>query len=110
MKQKNKVWKESDILIGMYITKNTSPKKSKNLSFAVTVTYKIGFSYYPEDKKYGLISCLTDGFYTPIANNYQELVDYLNNSDNGGFRKVSMNRYIKLLKNTTHNFNNDTNK
>lgn len=98
-------WTENDIYAGLYIIKESSPFGSDNLSFARSVTYKIGFSYNPKDKKYGLISCLTDGFYAPIANSRKEVADYLNNEVTGlGYRRLTKEEYIKLIESTEQGF------
>jgi hypothetical protein len=99
------IWTEDDIYAGLYIIKESSPFGSDNLSFARSVTYKIGFSYNPNDKKYGLISCLTDGFYSAIADNRKEIADYLNNDVTGwGYRRLTKEEYLKLIESTEQGF------
>ena len=99
-----KHWTLKDIYPGLYIIKESSPFGSDNLSFARSVTYKIGYSF-DSPKRYGLISCLTDGFFGSIGNSLQEVADYLNDDKTGwGYRRLTKKEYIKLINNTEQGF------
>lgn len=100
-----KTWVPKDIYAGLYIIKESSPFGDENLSYARTVIYKVIFSY-DFQKKYGLCSCLTDGFCTSIADNIEEMVDYLN-SDSIGYRQLTKEEYIKIIRHTNQGFINE---
>lgn len=57
-------WGSEDIQVGRYVICESSLAGSKNLSFAASVTYKIGFlSYEGSGKKYCMVS-ISDGMIT----------------------------------------------
>lgn len=85
-------WEEKDIKPGRYIIRESSPVNSEDISFASSVTYKIGFvrpgrSQFDKTvlklfgKSYALIS-ITDGMTFPYKT-MGSLVDRLNTDDYG---------------------------
>lgn len=88
------IWTTEEIITqhGKLIIRNNISKPFKNLAFARTVVFKIGFSKL----RYGLCSILTDGFYCDVANTPQEFVDYLN-SDEIGYRPLTKDEFLQLV-------------
>ena len=95
------IFKPADIQGGMYIIRETSPKDSKNLGFAATVAFKIGWNAHVNGE-YGLISHFTDGMYMKYGTK-EELCEKLNN-DVAGYRPLTKQEYLKILKNTDQGF------
>lgn len=96
------VFTEKEIECGMFIIKNSSPKKTKDLPFAKTVAFKIGFSHYG-DLKYGLCNFLTDGFYVGVAKDKKELCEHLNNDD-VGYRPMTKEEVIQIINYSNQGF------
>jgi len=96
------IFTEKEIECGMFIIRNSSLKKSNDLSFARTVTFKIGFSHESE-KKYGICNFLTDGFYVGIAKDKKDLCEWLNN-DEIGYRPLTKDEVIEMIKSTNQGF------
>jgi len=100
------IWTPKDIEAGMLIIRESSPKKSTNLSFATTVTYKIGFGHFGEkgksekgydtDQQYCKIAVFTDGLVYPVGFTKQDLCDALN-KDEIGYRPLTIDEAISLL-------------
>ena len=58
----------------------------KRPDYAATVIYKLGYTILPKSKgipKYGLSSAITDGWFNPVANNDEEMCEWLNNNKHG---------------------------
>jgi len=96
------IFTKNEISVGMFIIKNSAKKTLKDLSFATTVTFKIGFSN--TDKfKYGMCNILTDGWYCGLANTLDELCEYLN-KDEDGFRPLTKDEFTLMLNSTNQGF------
>lgn len=90
------IWTEEDIKSqqGIIIIRNDATKPLKDLGFARTVVFKIGFSHV--GKKYGLCNILTDGWYHGVADSHKELADYLN-ADEKGYRPLTKEEFLQLV-------------
>lgn len=93
---------EQELQCGMFLVKNNAGKPFKELGFARTVTFKVGFSNDGE-LKYGLSSVLTDGFYVGVANSLKDLATYLNN-DEQGYRPLTKDELFQLVNSSTQGF------
>lgn len=93
---------EEELECGMFLVKNNAGKPFKDLGFARTVTFKTGFSHDGE-KKYGLSSVLTDGFYVGVANSLKELAEYLN-EDEQGYRPLTKEELFQLVSSSNQGF------
>lgn len=91
-----------ELEIGVFIIRNDAGKPFKDLTFARTVTYKVGYSQYRQ-QKYGLCSVLTDGFYVGVANSAKEMADYLNNHK-VGFRPLTKDELFQLVNSSNQGF------
>lgn len=96
------IWKTEDITAGLYIIRESSPKNSPHIGFARTVTFKIGFSRTNEEKPYGKISCMCDGWYCPIGTK-EQVAEYLNN-DEYGYRPLTKEEFIKMINSSDQGF------
>jgi hypothetical protein len=91
-----------DIKEGLIIIKETSPKGCKNLGFACSVSYKIGFGYFDKQsdkgskQQYCFISIFTDGMVSPIGFTKEDVAEYLN-KDNHGYRTLTIEECISLI-------------
>lgn len=101
------IWLPKDIEAGLFIIRESSPKKSKDLGFAKTVVFKIGFVNVLENdisvQKYCKISVLTDGFVAAIGNTKEEFANYLND-DKSGYRPLTKEEMIDLLNSSEQGF------
>ena len=98
------IFTESELKCGMFLIRNDASRPFKNVGFATTVVFKVGFEMNPkDDKKYGLISVLTDGRYCPIAKDLKELAEYLN-KDERGYRPITKDEFIELLNSSNQGF------
>lgn len=94
-------WDVKDIECGLYVIKNSSTLGTTDLSFACTVSFKVGFNV-GGDKSYGLISMLTDGMFMKVGDGSKEaIVKYLNDDD---FRPLRKSEYISLINSTKQGF------
>ncbi len=94
-------WTKTDIVAGMYIIRCSSMIECYKPAYAASVSYKIGWS--PKGKGWGKISFFTDGMYIPIADNRQELADYLNN-DRFGYRFLTRREFRIIHESTNQGF------
>lgn len=75
----------------------------KDPGYASTVSWKLGFqislkSLKKSADKYGKINFLTDGWFCPLANNYENLADYLNGDEGSvGYRPMTKEEVIYLI-------------
>ena len=108
------IFTEQDITAGMLIIKETSPRGSSDLSFARTVTYKIGFGHfgksivpegksYKTDQEYCLISVLTDGMVIPCGHTKEQMAEKLN-VDSAGYRPLTKEEYIAMINSSNQGF------
>lgn len=76
---------------GLYIINNKADV-FKNPDYAATVAWKLGYNnqYWRNFdgnggsfQNYGKINFLTDGWFCPIGDNYEEICEYLNNNPHG---------------------------
>ncbi len=88
------IWTAKDIenQHGLIIIRDDASKPFKDLAFARTVVFKIGFG----KKNFGLCNILTDGWYNDIADTAQEFADYLN-SDESGYRPITKAELLQLI-------------
>lgn len=88
------IWtaKEIEAQHGHIIIRNSASKPFKDLAYARTVVFKIGFA----KKKYGLCNLLTDGWYHDVADTSQEFADHLNNDDIG-YRPITKEEFVELV-------------
>lgn len=89
-------WEENDIKVGRYIIKESSTFGSTDISFAASVTYKIGFltSRWGERERYVRIA-ITDGM-TSKGYTQQKLADILNENE-AGFRPLTQSELIDII-------------
>lgn len=95
------IWKVEDITAGLFIIKESSTKKAKDLSFARTVTFKIGWEN-EKGSPYGLINIMTDGWYYRIGDK-KALVDHLN-KDEYGYRPLTKKEMFEMLESSDQGF------
>jgi hypothetical protein len=95
------IWNKEEIQNqhGHIIIKNSVSKPFKDLGYARTVTFKIGFG----KMKYGLCNILTDGWYHDVCNTAEEFAEFLN-KDEIGYRPITKEEFIELLLSTNQNF------
>jgi len=88
------IWtaKEIEAQHGHLIIRNDASKPFKDLGFARTVVFKIGFG----KMKYGLCNILTDGWYHDVADAAQEFADHLN-ADERGYRPLTKDEFLQLV-------------
>ena len=102
------IWKESDLISGLYIVRESSPKGSTDLGFKRTVCFKLGFcsqietGLYGDKGSWGYISFLTDGWYCHLGS--KEAVLKVLNEDEYGFRPLTKEEYIELINSTNQGF------
>jgi hypothetical protein len=93
---------------GLYIIRAYDSNIKENVSYASTVSYKLGYINHrlvESKKRYGLISFLTDGWFLPVAENDQDICDYLNNLPEGQkFRLLTKEEVIYMIKHRTQGF------
>ena len=98
---------------GLYIIKaDVDVFKEGREGYASTVSYKLGWNLgvvvNPQIKqtprrainylKYGMMNFLTDGYYHPIGNTYEEVCNYLNNNPYGvEYRVMTKEEVIYLI-------------
>ena len=93
---------EQELQSGLFLVRNDAGKPFKDLGFARTVTFKVGFSHDSE-MKYGLSSVLTDGFYVGVAKTLKELVEHLNNNE-FGYRPLTKDELFQLINSSNQGF------
>lgn len=94
-------WDVKDIECGLYVIKNSSSLCTTDLSFACTVSFKVGFNV-GGDKSYGLISMLTDGMFMKVGDGSKNaIVKYFNEEE---FRPLRKSEYITLINSTKQGF------
>ena len=98
------IFETNDLKVGMFLINNSAGESLTDLSFALTVVFKIGFSH-DSKLKYGLCSVLTDGFYVGIANSLDKLADYLNNEKGSGYRLLTKEELLLLVNSKPFLFN-----
>lgn len=88
------IWtaKEIEKQHGQLIIRNDATKPFKDLAFARTVTFKVGYG----KMQFGICNILTDGWYSDIANSAKEFAAYLN-SDKIGYRPLSKAELLQLI-------------
>lgn len=94
------IWKETDLIGGRYIIHNSYTIKNKNIAFASTVAFKIGWTLASMGSKEEImLISLSDGLCQPFRSKLH-LCNFLNN-DIYGFRPLdgkTMGRIIKHQK------------
>ncbi len=97
---------------GLYLI-NDKADVVKHPDYAATVSWKLGWNLgvatnnVGNEKikvatwpKYGKINFLTDGWYCPIGNNYEEVCEYLNNNPHGEkFRILTKEELFYIINN-----------
>lgn len=97
------IWELSDIVSGIYFIRQTSPIDSKDLSFACTVSFKLGFLHDGSEQPWVLISVLTDGMVYAKMANKEDVLNMLNN-DEHGYRPLTKSEYMAMLESTDQGF------
>ena len=90
-------WKEHEIVIGAFYTRNSYPKNSERISGLASVTYQIGWDCKEpnKEKRYRKIN-IQDGMicgYSSIA----KIAEFFN-SDKFGFRRTGKKELIEIIK------------
>ena len=75
------IWEEKDIEAGRFLIKQSAPENFKDVGFAASVSFKIGFTTQGE-QSYCLISIFTDGW-VYMAGSKDKLAKYLNKCEDG---------------------------
>lgn len=78
---------------GQMIIRNSSPKGSKDYSYASTVCYKIGYKAGGNDL---FMFAMNDGLVMKIFEDEKELCDYLN-ADPVGYRPMTRQDVINII-------------
>ena len=92
-----RTWDEKDLGNGRWITRQSCPEDSENLSFMASVTYKLGF-FLNGSNRYCKIS-VCDGMILSY-NSKKELLESINN-DAEGYRPTTLSEYTRMSKHLT---------
>ena len=98
-----KIWSAEDIYAGMYLVRTLEPIEGERLQFAKTITYKLGFTNSINEKKYHLISVLTDGWVYPFADTKEDVANFLNRSEHG-YRRLTKAEFIAMVESSDQGF------
>lgn len=86
---------------GLFLIKDTVDDVTKRPGYSATVSWKLGYINHKlenSEKRYGLISFLTDGWFYPAAETIEELCDYINDNPHGvSYRLMTKEEVIFLL-------------
>ena len=98
---------------GLYLI-NDKADVEKNPDYAATVSWKLSWNLQVmvnsirgrvtnkyEWPKYGIVNFLTDGWYYPIGEKYEDICNYLNNSDEK-FRIMTKEELIYIIENRSN--------
>lgn len=90
-------WKPEDIITGIYIIRESSPKASTDIGFRGSVTFKVGWHLIGDPKKQYCLVSIADGMILNVDRSYpatkEELCYYLN-SDEHGYRQATLEEII----------------
>lgn len=97
------IWEEKDIEVGLYIIRNAASDPIRDIGFAHTVVFKIGFIESQTEKRYCKIAVMTDGWICPIADTKADVAEKLNN-DQHGYRPLKKSEFVLLMNQTAQGF------
>jgi hypothetical protein len=95
---KRTIWEAGDRVFGLFVIDNRStyPCSDEQLSFAASVTYKIGFICAKGGNEYTSTS-IQDGM-TLVIGDKQKIIEYLNKGSQGdGFRIIELDTLQKII-------------
>lgn len=98
------IFEPHDIKAGLFIVrKPMNGKTYKDLDFARTVVFKIGYTFEDSIPKWGICNVLTDGLYSAIGQTEEDVADFLN-KDKHGYEPLSKKEMMILMEHTMQGF------